>query len=121
MDFIDMQYKKKKERMTLVSRNYRWERKVPETWLWKKKTSKRKHRDNAHIKIFNKFRWIVNWCQKCSWYTWWIHIHHIDKNHKNNHPFNLIKLCLECHCKEHQWDAVYALMINKLNFAIKVS
>lgn len=31
-----------------------------------------------------------------------IHIHHIDHNHDNNNPNNLIPLCKSCHCKEHE-------------------
>lgn len=76
----------------------------------------KKHKDKEHIKIFNEFRWEVNTCQKCSWTRWWLQIHHIDKNHSNNDPYNLIKLCLECYCKEHEWENIHKLMLSRLNF-----
>ena len=30
-----------------------------------------------------------------------LHVHHIDKNRKNNHHSNLITLCHSCHSKLH--------------------
>jgi len=83
-----------------------------------KSNKKYNHSDNSHIKIFDDFWWDVKECQKCWWTMGWLQIHHIDKIHKDNHPFNLIKLCLVCHCKVHKGDKVYNLMKSRLNFIL---
>lgn len=31
-----------------------------------------------------------------------LHVHHIDKNKKNNNPTNLVSLCINCHMKLHR-------------------
>lgn len=41
-----------------------------------------------------------NICKKCK-EIGGIHIHHIDRNSKNNRPNNLIPLCVKCHKEIH--------------------
>lgn len=78
----------------------------------------KKNSSNRHVKMFNTYRWIVNYCQRCWWVEWWLQIHHINKKHYDNHPLNLIKLCLVCHTKAHKWDNIYKLMNARLSFLL---
>lgn len=84
-----------------------------------KKTIKIKRKkpayDRTHINLFNEYRWDIKECQKCG-NNLCLQIHHINKDHKDNHPLNLIKLCLPCHCEAHKGDSIYWLMISRLNF-----
>lgn len=73
---------------------------------------KRKGRDYVYRKIFRDSYWDIQYCQEC-WATNQLQIHHIDKNKTNNKPGNLIKLCLECHIKKHNWDSVQKIMIKQ--------
>ena len=44
-------------------------------------------------------------CQKCGYPNkYWLEIHHIDKNPRNNNPSNLITFCKQCHLEEHNRD-----------------
>ena len=67
--------------------------------------------------VFKEYYWDINYCQKC-WDKFELQIHHIDKNHNNNNPLNLIKLCLHCHTEAHKWDKVYNLMYKRLQFLL---
>ena len=94
----------------------KWDNYCINCWDYIKRKSKTHNKE--YIDIFKDFWWDVNVCQKCWNIKWWLQIHHIDKNHNNNHPFNLIKLCLVCHCKEHKWEPVYKLMKSRLDFIL---
>jgi 5-methylcytosine-specific restriction endonuclease McrA len=41
-------------------------------------------------------------CVMCGVISVGNHVHHIDKNHKNNDPFNLCPLCSNCHKQAHK-------------------
>lgn len=69
-----------------------------------------------YIRIFNEYWWNIEYCQKCWNNDWNLQIHHINKNHYDNYPLNLIKLCLRCHCEAHKWDKVYKIMCKRLSF-----
>jgi hypothetical protein len=46
-------------------------------------------------------------CEKCGFIALdkcQIDIHHIDRNHKNNHVENLMSLCANCHRLEHKGE-----------------
>jgi len=79
-----------------------------------KKKPKKKYKSQKHIKIFNEYYWDIDRCMQCMWVVWWLQIHHKDKNHDNNEPSNLIKLCGNCHTLEHIWDSIYPLMKKQL-------
>jgi 5-methylcytosine-specific restriction endonuclease McrA len=56
--------------------------------------------------LFSKIKSIILFiysfeCQFCGKASVNNHIHHIDKNHKNNNPLNLTCLCVECHQLTH--------------------
>jgi hypothetical protein len=38
-------------------------------------------------------------CEKCGYEgeKWQFHTHHIDRNRKNNHGKNLVRVCIKCH------------------------
>ena len=43
-----------------------------------------------------------NKCIICNDITESKHIHHIDHNHFNNDPFNMVPLCKNCHINTHK-------------------
>jgi hypothetical protein len=57
-----------------------------------------------HRKLNYRELAMLNWngvCEKCGKEPDIIHVHHIDKNRKNNNRYNLMVLCYKCHLKEH--------------------
>ena len=79
------------------------------------------HRDKLKSKrkkiqrnISRKIKESVKSCEEC-WSDKILQVHHIDKNPKNNNEDNLIKLCLYCHMKKHEWEPVHNLMKKLLN------
>lgn len=89
--------------------------KVENTKFKKKQTSKslKAKRTAIYKKNFLEYYWIVTKCMIC-WSEDRLQIHHKDKNHDNQDPLNLIKLCYKCHCEAHKWDPVYKYMIRWL-------
>jgi 5-methylcytosine-specific restriction endonuclease McrA len=53
---------------------------------------------NAHHRRAKKFR--ATTCALCR-ATEGLHVHHLDRNHENDDPTNLITLCASCHLKLH--------------------
>jgi hypothetical protein len=56
---------------------------------------------------FNKIKPVILFiydysCVICGYISLNNHIHHIDKNHKNNHTHNLVPLCKLCHRVVHK-------------------
>ena len=43
-------------------------------------------------------------CEECGERVLKTNIHHKDRNHSNNDPTNLKKLCRRCHGREHGWE-----------------
>lgn len=105
---------KKKAKKPVIKKPIKKELKV----VIEKKKSAREYRDKKHIGVFKEFWWNVVECQKCGGTKWGLQVHHINKKAKDNHPFNLIKLCLVCHCKAHKWDMIYHLMKSRLDFVL---
>jgi len=87
-----------------------------------------------HNYIFNKIKPVVLFifsykCVLCKSFSYSNHIHHIDKNHYNNNPFNLTCLCESCHILIHsnikfklpQLDPQQKKLLNKLLQLIRKS
>ena len=77
----------------------------------------KKKRNKIQRNISRKLKELVDKCEEC-WDDKILQVHHIDKNPKNNSIDNLVKLCLYCHMKKHEWEPVYNLMkklYNKLS------
>jgi len=64
-------------------------------------------------KIKNVILYIHSYeCFMCNFVSTKNHVHHIDRNHSNNDPFNLIPLCPDCHKKIHSLLAVKVIFDN---------
>ena len=89
--------------------------KVENTKFLKRQTNSgsRSKRKKINTKNFIDYYWIVTKCMIC-WSEDRLQIHHKDKNHNNQDPLNLIKLCYKCHCEAHKGDLVYKYMIKWL-------
>ena len=67
-------------------------------------------RNSDYVKhVFEKHYWNVDRCMIC-WSKWILHIHHKDKNRRNNEYTNLIKICVRCHIKAHQWEKAWEIL-----------
>lgn len=70
-----------------------------------------RHPEYNFSKIKNIVLYIFSFeCQLCGFASLNNHVHHVDKNHKNNDPLNLTCLCVDCHKIAHS--------AAKLNLAI---
>ena len=76
----------------------------------KRKMKASQRRDTYYVKsVFEKYYWNVDRCMIC-WSKWILHIHHKDKNRRNNEYTNLIKICVRCHIKAHQWEKAWEIL-----------
>lgn len=69
----------------------------------------KKKRNKIKRNISRKLKESISFCEEC-WDDKILQVHHIDKNPQNNSIDNLVKLCLYCHMKKHEWEPVYNLM-----------
>lgn len=118
------------EKTGILKRMYWWIKEQPlviyNTKYKHKPKAKAKHiriktsklHSKVHIDIFNEYWWEISCCQRCWWIDWWLQIHHVNKKHNDNHPLNLIKLCLICHTLAHKWDRIHRLMVKRLNLIL---
>lgn len=60
-------------------------------------------------KVFERHYWHVDCCMIC-WKKEHLQIHHKDKNRRNNDFTNLIKICVDCHIKMHEWEKAWNFM-----------
>ena len=65
-------------------------------------------------KIFKRHYWEINQCMIC-WAKGILHIHHKDKNRRNNKYTNLIKICISCHAKMHKSEKGWKFLENILS------
>ena len=61
---------------------------------------------NSNNYIFNKIKPVILFifdfeCVLCGHKSLSNHVYHIDKNHQNNNPFNLVCVCKICHLVIH--------------------
>ena len=98
--YIHKMYNEEREKM------FEWYREQHILTKWNRK---------KYVDMFNACWWDVNCCQKCG-SNFHPQIHHINKNHYDNHPLNLVMLCLKCHTMAHKWDRVYKLMKSRYEF-----
>ena len=69
-----------------------------------------KKRNSSYVKkIFNQHYWNIDYCMIC-WSKDNLHIHHKDKNRRNNEYTNLIKICVNCHLKAHEWEKAWEFL-----------
>ncbi len=59
--------------------------------------------------VFEKHYWNIDCCMIC-WKKEHLQIHHKDKNRRNNDFTNLIKICVDCHIKMHEWEKAWEFM-----------
>jgi 5-methylcytosine-specific restriction endonuclease McrA len=50
-------------------------------------------------------------CERCGFTGLALHIHHKDRNHKNNNLDNLEVLCANCHHIEHREEATQRILL----------
>lgn len=62
-------------------------------------------------RIFEQHYWKIDYCMIC-WCKDKLQIHHKDKNRRNNKYSNLIKVCIGCHIKAHEWEKAWRFMKN---------
>ena len=71
-------------------------------WIWDKDKRRKIRRDrilkrdnySCQVCGYNPFQLIIGIGKP-------LHLHHIDKNDRNNHDSNMITLCPSCHAKIH--------------------
>lgn len=68
---------------------------------------KRKTTTHHHDFVFNKIKNIIIYiydyrCCVCGLEKPNLHVHHLDHNHQNNDPLNLLPLCSNCHKLAHK-------------------
>ena len=70
------------------------------------------HRNTKYVQsVFEKHYWNIDCCMIC-WEKGYLQIHHKDKNRRNNDFTNLIKICVDCHIKAHEWEKAGEFMKN---------
>ena len=78
----------------------------------KQKINATKKRNWKYVKkIFERYYWNIDCCMIC-WNKENLQIHHKDKNRRNNDSTNLVKICVDCHIKAHEWEKAWIFLSN---------